>query len=99
MTAKRGYYRADPLAGISVLRGNRRHRDAEPDWAPSPLNMLTTLRYEACLRTGGHEPSGTFVTRPAPAVADDVRMEVCARCDVPFMPHAVRGLNNRPVQI
>lgn len=99
MTARKGYYASDPLAGISVLRGNKRHREADPDWAPSPLNILTTMRYERCGATGGHEPSGTTVWRIAPAVADDVEMEVCARCAVPYMPRAVLGLNNRPVQI
>lgn len=73
-------HRARRRSGIEVPTDPSPHAI---DVVLTPLNRETTKRYRACVRDGGHEPSGkTVVRRPK---ATDLVMQVCARCGVPYL--------------
>lgn len=48
-------------------------------WRPTPLNLRTNQKHQACQEQGGCVPSKTIVTR------DEVYAPTCRRCAVPMM--------------
>lgn len=59
----------------------------------SALNLATQRRYEACLRDGGHIPSGAVVTRDIGRIS--AALSVCESCLVPYSNKALATYNGR----
>ena len=57
----------------------------------TPLNRATTRRYEACLRNGGHVPSGTIVMREVGVL--QVALMECESCLVPYRKRGATHVN------
>lgn len=57
----------------------------------SALNVATTRRYEACLRDGGHVPSGRIVLREVGVLM--LPLMECESCLVPYRKRGATHLN------
>lgn len=97
---KKGYMPSDLLAGISMLRDRHVRERRLANWKPTPLNIATTARYEACKANGGHMFTDEVIYRTVDSANEPMRLHVCAACRVPVrVGKRPLGFNGKPIRV